>query len=139
MWGLIRKQETRQSIIRSTSAGWLPLENGLLGLKSRFYENPNSKQKPLNSHALFLLLVFNNTNTSSTEMAVTFSCQKQHKALILWVIDVIKFLLCYAWFLSGINFYIILKPNLNINANLIKLVNYVFSSFSKPLYLAWGR
>ena len=137
MWGLIRKQETRQSIIRSTSAGWLPLENGLLGLKSRFYENPNRKQKPLNSHAVFFLLVFNN-NTSSTQMAVTFSSQTKHKTLILWFISLTKFLLYHIWFLSGPNFYIILNPSLNIYANLRKQIHSVFSSYSKPLYVAGG-
>ena len=69
-------------------------------------------------------------------MAVTCSCQKKHKVLILWLM--IKFLLDHIWFLSGPNFYIILYPSLNIYGNLRKLVNSVFSSYSKPLNVAWG-
>lgn len=37
LWGLMRKQETKQSIMSSTSAFWLPapLQNGLAGLNSK--------------------------------------------------------------------------------------------------------
>lgn len=62
LWGFMRKQETKQSIIRSTSAFWLPLEKGLLGLNSKFYiiqKNKNINQTP------WLLLATFNTKLST--------------------------------------------------------------------------
>lgn len=75
------------------------------------------KEKPLNNHAVFFFLLVFNINRASTYMEITLSCQK-HKALTLWFISVIKFLLYQIWFLSGPKFYIILKPGLNIYDNL---------------------
>lgn len=45
LWGLMRKQETKQSIISSTSAFWLPvpLQKGLAGLKSRAWWDRGAK------------------------------------------------------------------------------------------------
>lgn len=41
LWGLMRKQDTKQSIMSSTSAFWLPvpLQKGLAGLNSRAWWN----------------------------------------------------------------------------------------------------
>lgn len=72
LWGLMRKQETKQSIMSSTSAFWLPvpLQKGLAGLNSSVWGG-SGRSGVTQGHSRSLILTESKVSCQSQLLLIT--------------------------------------------------------------------